>query len=175
MPKARLIVMTVLAVAAAACGDSAPASPVVTSSVPATTTTSPTTTSTSTPPAPLAGFPQADIVVAGTALRVAIADTAALRTRGLMGVTDLGELDGMLFVFPADTRGAFWMKDTLIPLDIWFFDAAGLLVDGLRMEPCPADPCPLYEAAGAYRYAVETPAGSQAEPGPGALLGIGTP
>ena len=45
-----------------------------------------------------------------------------------MNVTDLPEGAGMLFVFPEEKMGSFWMKDTLIPLDIAFFDANRRLV-----------------------------------------------
>jgi uncharacterized membrane protein (UPF0127 family) len=76
-----------------------------------------------------------------------------------MGASDLGGLDGMLFMFPSDSDGGFWMKDTLIPLDIAFFDADGTLVNLLTMEPCATAPCPSYRPGGSYRYAVEAPAG----------------
>jgi uncharacterized membrane protein (UPF0127 family) len=76
-----------------------------------------------------------------------------------MGVADLGGLRGMLFVFPADGRAAFWMKDTVLALDVGFFAADGSLVDVLEMVPCAADPCPVYRPAGSYRYALEVPAG----------------
>ncbi len=72
-----------------------------------------------------------------------------------MNVTNLGSLDGMLFVFPADTTGGFWMKDTLLPLEIAFFDASGRLVDVLAMEPCESDPCRIYTPSGPYRWALE--------------------
>ncbi len=76
-----------------------------------------------------------------------------------MGVSGLEGLRGMLFVFENDGTAAFWMKDTLLVLDVAFFAADGLLVDLLRMEPCPGDPCPVYRPAAAYRYALEAPAG----------------
>src|SRR4051794_21394597 len=38
-----------------------------------------------------------------------VADSAGGRQRGLMGVTDLGDAQGMVFVFPDDTTAAFWM------------------------------------------------------------------
>ena len=88
-----------------------------------------------------------------------MADTPALRSRGLMGVTDLGDIDGMLFRWPSDVESGFWMKDTLIPLDIAFFAADGSLVDLLSMVPCEADPCPSYRPSGPYRSALEVEAG----------------
>lgn len=107
-------------------------------------------------PERLADLPTAEVTVDGTPWLVAVAQTASARRSGLMLVTDLGSLDGMLFVFPDTTAGTFWMKDTLIPLDIAFFDDDGTLVDVLQMEPCPPDTdCPSYAAAGRYRYALE--------------------
>ncbi len=88
-----------------------------------------------------------------------MADDAGERVRGLTGVVDLGGLRGMLFVFPDDGTAAFWMKDTVLALDIAFFAADGSLVDLLEMAPCTADPCPLYQPADAYRYALEVPTG----------------
>jgi hypothetical protein len=104
------------------------------------------------------------VVVAGEPFTVATAATAELRSRGLMGVTDLVDVDGMLFVFVTETytepvQSSFWMKDTLIPLDIWFFDYSGKLVDMLTMTPCDSEPCQLYTPAGPYHYALETEVG----------------
>ena len=107
----------------------------------------------------LPGFPTREVAVGGETWAVAVADDEAERARGLMGVVDLGELRGMLFVFPGDGNAAFWMKGTLLPLDVAFFAADGSLVDLLEMVPCEADPCPVYEPGGVYRYALEVPAG----------------
>jgi len=107
----------------------------------------------------LDGFPRAEVTVAGQPWLVAVADEAAERARGLTGVEDLGALRGMLFVFPEDTTGGFWMKGTPLALDIAFFGADGSLVDLLEMIPCEADPCPVYQPAGIYRYALEVPLG----------------
>lgn len=90
---------------------------------------------------------------------MAVANTPELRQQGLMGVTDLGDLDGMLFIFDDDVSTGFWMKNTVIPLDIAFFRADGGLVDLLRMTPCEADPCSIYQPSGPYRYAIETAVG----------------
>lgn len=110
-------------------------------------------------PSALRSLERATVIVAGRRLSVAVATTEREQTAGLQGVTDLGPLDGMLFTFPSPTDTRFWMKDTPIPLDIAFFDAAGRLVTSLTMPVCAADPCPTYAAAGPYVWALETPAG----------------
>lgn len=123
-------------------------------------------------PAGLDGFGTSAISIDGREFAVAVAERPDQRSQGLMDITDLGDLDGMLFVFPSDSDGGFWMKNTLIPLDIAFFDADGDLVNTLTMEPCTADPCPTYRPGGAYRYVVEAPAGDLEFVAPGARLEI---
>ena len=106
----------------------------------------------------LAMFAATTVAISGEAWTVAVADTPALRAQGLMGVTDLGELDGMLFVFESNVSNGFWMKDTPIPLDIAFFDVDGVLVDLLTMTPCRVRPLPdLQPSRGEYRYAQSKP------------------
>ncbi|MEX2278939.1 MAG: DUF192 domain-containing protein, partial [Acidimicrobiia bacterium] len=106
-------------------------------------------------------------------LDVAVASTPTDRSQGLQGVSDLGDLDGMLFEWGGDTvTSRFTMANTLLPLDIFFFDADGRFVDGFSMVPCESDPCPLYAAAAAYAYAIEVPAGSQPTIGVGSVLSI---
>jgi uncharacterized membrane protein (UPF0127 family) len=107
----------------------------------------------------LPGFATAEVRIGDERWPVAVADDGAARAQGLMGVVDLGGLRGMLFVFDSDGTAAFWMKDTLLALDVAFFTAEGSLVDLLEMEPCPADPCPVYQPLAPYRYALEVPAG----------------
>ncbi len=125
-------------------------------------------------PIELAGFPTAEVTVAGDPWLVAVADTPARRSQGLMNVTGLGALDGMLFEFEQRTEAAFWMKDTLIALDIAFFDDSGALVDRFTMVPCREDPCPSYPAAGPYRYALEAPEGALAHLDAGSRLDVPT-
>ena len=132
-----------------------PPSTTVTVADPPSTTTSP---GESAEVSALAELSSTTISVDDRTLAVAVADTPEVRRQGLKGVKDLGGFDGMLFVWEADTGAAFWMQDTLIPLDIAFFGVGGSLVDRLRMEPCTTDECPLYSAAGLYRFAVEAPA-----------------
>lgn len=103
-------------------------------------------------------------------LSVAVADTAQKRAQGLMGVVDLGDLDGMLFVYSDLTSGTFWMKDTLIPLDIAFFAPDGSWVNNFTMLPCTDEECPNYSAEGQYQYAIEVPDAGFATLTPGARL-----
>ncbi len=109
------------------------------------------------------GLPLGTLIVDGppseVRLTVEIAETAESRATGLMGRTELSEIDGMAFLFERPTSGGFWMKNTLIGLDIAFWDEQGALVAILQMEPCEADPCPTYSPGAEYIGAVEVEKG----------------
>jgi uncharacterized membrane protein (UPF0127 family) len=92
-------------------------------------------------------------------LEVEIADTPDERATGLMGRESLPEDRGMAFLFDGPTESAFWMKNTLIPLSIAFWDEADAIVAILEMEPCEAEPCPRYDPGVPYVGAVEANAG----------------
>ncbi len=120
-------------------------------------------------PTGIRGWPIETIRVGDRTLTVTRAlDTSA----GLSGIDSLGGLDGMLFAYPQEqspTSRRFHMTDVRFPLDALFFDAGGVLIESVRMEPCPAEPCPRYAPARPYRWVVEVPAGSL-RPIPGAVL-----
>ena len=101
-------------------------------------------------------------------VRLEVAADPATRARGLMGRERVPPGSGMVFLYPGDVREAFWMKDTLVPLSIAFVAADGRVVSVAEMAPCRADPCPTYEPAGPYRYAVELAAGAFPAAGVGA-------
>jgi uncharacterized membrane protein (UPF0127 family) len=89
--------------------------------------------------------------------RPELAMSSEERSLGLMHRTKAPR-DGMLFVFPYDTTGGFWMKNTLVPLTIVFFNRNGERVRRLSMKPCRADPCAIYHPRRRYRFALELPA-----------------
>jgi uncharacterized protein len=93
-------------------------------------------------------------------LTVEVADEANEWRVGLMNRRSLAPNAGMVFLFPTSMRGGFWMKNTLIPLSIAFFDGRGRILRIMVMTPCRADPCPVYDPRVAYRGALEVNRGS---------------
>jgi uncharacterized membrane protein (UPF0127 family) len=69
---------------------------------------------------------------------VEIADTPEQRTRGLSGRENLGENEGLLFIFPESQQRSFWMKDMRFPLDMVFIDE-GEVVEIVRGVPAPSE------------------------------------
>lgn len=77
-------------------------------------------------------YPTADVSVESGGhshvFHVWIADTAAREQQGLMYVKRLGPGRGMLFIFPSPQVGTFWMKNTLIALDLLFIAPDGRII-----------------------------------------------
>ncbi|MFZ9949691.1 MAG: DUF192 domain-containing protein [Gemmobacter sp.] len=69
---------------------------------------------------------------------IELADDPAERARGLMFRESLPQSSGMLFVYEAPQRATFWMKNTLIPLDMVFLDPAGRVL-GVHAMARPGD------------------------------------
>ena len=104
------------------------------------------------------GIPtQAVLQVAGRSVTVDLALDDAARTRGLMHKTQLDADAGMLFVFPDARPQRFWMRNTLIPLDICFLDADGTLQNVARGLPGVEEPG--YHSARPARMVLELNAG----------------
>jgi uncharacterized membrane protein (UPF0127 family) len=111
----------------------------------------------------------ATVHVGPRALRVVV---TAENERGLMGVDDLGALDGMLFDFPDPLTApdGMWMRDVPIPLDVAFFATDGRLTDVVTMPTCDAT-CPIHTSSRPARWATEGRAGDFAGLPLGAVLG----
>ncbi len=109
------------------------------------------------------------IVAPKATLTVRVADTVATREYGLMCMRELAPHGGMIFVFnDGDQHRSFWMKNTLIPLDMVFVSAVGrvtsVAVDVPSTTPATADAdIPWRNGAGAY--VIELAAGEAARDG----------
>jgi hypothetical protein len=115
-------------------------------------------------PSQAPGAPRGTVAIdtgdAEVIVRVEIASTGPQRERGLMHRSSLPPDSGMVFRFPRATSGGFWMKSTLIPLDIAFYDEGGKILRIMQMTPCETDPCPVYAPGLSYRGALEVNAGA---------------
>ncbi|MBU6469096.1 MAG: DUF192 domain-containing protein [Gammaproteobacteria bacterium] len=100
------------------------------------------------------------VTLAGHRFTVEIANTDAMRERGLMFRTHMAANHGMLFVYSDAQPRYFWMKNTLIPLDIIFFDAHQRLINvSADTPPCKTEQCPTYTSAAPAQYVLELNAG----------------
>lgn len=88
---------------------------------------------------------------------VELANTFETRARGLMFRETLPASAGMLFVYPKTAPVAFWMKNTLIPLDMLFIKADGR-VESIHHNAIPHDRSPI-ESLGAVVMVLEINAG----------------
>lgn len=96
---------------------------------------------------------------------VEIAKTPAERERGLMFRAKLGENAGMLFIFEKEGIYPFWMKNTLISLDIiWIDKNFKVVYFAETAKPCPdVGDCPLISPGVLAKYVLEINGGSLSE------------
>lgn len=90
-----------------------------------------------------------------------IADNSYLHSVGLSGRDSLQENHGMIFIYDDELEElSFWMKNTLIPLDIIFLNKDLEIVHIFENVPiCEEDPCPQYTSEKKAQYVVELNAG----------------
>lgn len=115
------------------------------------------------------------VMLEGERFYVDIADDIPEQTRGLMFVEEMPDNQGMLFVFPNMRPRSFWMKNTRIPLDIFYFDDDLELVSVAKnARPCRVSNCPSYPSTGPAQYVLELNAGKADELGAaaGSLLSL---
>jgi len=81
---------------------------------------------------------------------VELAKTSEQHQKGLMFRESLPDNHGMFFIFDNDAPRSFWMKNTLIPLDIIFINKDFIITGISHAIPCTHDPCTIYNGTGKY-------------------------
>ena len=112
-----------------------------------------------TPARPAADLPTAALPD-GTTISLELALTPEEIGQGLMFRPSLPDDRGMLFLFEVERVPSFWMKNTMIPLDLIFLGGDGTVVEIIdNAQPCVAEPCPHYIPATPSRAVLEVAAG----------------
>jgi uncharacterized membrane protein (UPF0127 family) len=143
---ARLLAAAAVAALACACGAAAGPG----SSAPAPTPTA----ATAAPAGPRAEMPS------GAVYRLELARTPEEQALGLMYRESLPDRTGMLFLFDDAQPHHFWMKNTMIPLDMIWMDESGRVVYvSANTPPCKAEPCATYGPEGPARQVLEIAGG----------------
>ena len=97
-------------------------------------------------------------------ITVEVASDDATREQGLMYRDHLADDRGMVFLFPQAGEYPFWMKNTLIPLDMIWMDREHRIVHIAHdVPPCKADPCPNYPPKAQASSVLELAAGVAAK------------
>ena len=100
----------------------------------------------------------------GRSVTAELAVSEAQRARGLMGRPRILPDQGMLFVFDTEAIHSFWMKNTLVALDMIWLDRDHRIVHiAPDVQPCPGDPCPSTTPARPGLYVLELKAGMAAD------------
>jgi uncharacterized membrane protein (UPF0127 family) len=100
----------------------------------------------------------------GAVYRLELALTPEEQAQGLMFRENLPDRTGMIFVFDQAADHHFWMKNTMIPLDMIWMDASGKVIFvSANTPPCKADPCATYGPDAPARQVLEIAGGMAAK------------
>ena len=98
----------------------------------------------------------------GVEIGLEVAATREQQALGLMHRTKLDEKLGMLFPFEPARPVGFWMKNTLIPLDIIYLRNQTVVTVHSHVPPCKVQRCPTYQSRGSIDQVIELAAGQAA-------------
>ncbi len=96
----------------------------------------------------------ASFTINETTISLEVADTPAEQQLGLMNRTNLNTNSGMIFIFPTEQLLSFWMKDTLIPLDIIFLNK-DFIVQEIYTNTKPNQTSEIYSSNKLAKYVIE--------------------
>ena len=100
-------------------------------------------------------FSQGQITLSGNEYAVEIARSTKERRRGLMYRDQLDKRHGMLFIYPRMGNHRIWMKNTLLPLTVIWFDETKTAIDVKKLVPCTTDVCPDFGVSKPSKYVLE--------------------
>jgi len=100
------------------------------------------------------------VCLGGNCFQVELAKTETQREKGLMFREELDKNKGMLFIFDKEGIYPFWMKNTLISLDIiWIDTNSKVVLINQNVQPCKSLICPLIIPSAKAKYVLEINAG----------------
>jgi len=127
---------------------------------------SPSEASAQSSPEPRQSLPlTAQIEVSGQVIQLEVAQTPEQQEIGLMNRTSLAEDQGMLFPFEPPRPVQFWMRNTLIPLDMVFLLHGEIKAIVANVPPCTTEVCPTYGPATSTDQVIELQSGRAAAVG----------
>jgi uncharacterized membrane protein (UPF0127 family) len=91
----------------------------------------------------------------GQTYQLEIADNQVRKQQGLMFRRELDKQAGMLFIYQVNGNHRIWMKNTLVPLAVFWLDENARIVDKKILKPCVIIDCPVYQAVKDSRYILE--------------------
>lgn len=104
---------------------------------------------------PQSGLRQGEMMIGDEKIIVELALDSESQAKGLMFRESMPASEGMLFMFPQTSPLSFWMKNTLIPLDIIYIAEDGEVVHIVTAQPCKIQNCPSYPSVAPAKHVLE--------------------
>lgn len=95
------------------------------------------------------------IHIGAQTFQASVADTPSARQHGLSGRRELAENSGMWFEFPTSDWHSFWMQGMHFPIDLIWVSPTQQVLGVLTLQPCTAQPCPIFVPPGPVAHVLE--------------------